>query len=107
MKNPVQFLRVANFVEAVSYVLLVFIAMPMKYVWDEPLGVKVMGWAHGLLFAVFCFGIVRVVFEARWPFGRVVGVFLAALLPLVPFFVDRRFGEWVAEHEARRSAAAN
>ena len=103
MKNPVQFLRVANFVEAISYVILGFFA----WVYRVPVMVKYLGWAHGLLFAVFCWGIVRVVFEAKWPVRRVVGVFLAALVPLVPFFVDRRFGEWVKDHEARQSRATN
>ncbi|MCA8949739.1 MAG: DUF3817 domain-containing protein [Planctomycetes bacterium] len=97
MRNPVRFLRVANFVEAVSYIVLVFVAMPLKYVWHEPLAVKVFGWVHGILFAIFCLGLVRVVFDAAWPARRTIGVFGAALLPIVPFFVDRRFPQWVAE----------
>lgn len=97
MRNPVPFLRIANFAEAVSYVVLAFVAMPLKYVWDLPLAVKIVGWIHGVLFAVFCWALVRVVHDARWPVKRIVGVFAAALVPIVPFVVDRRFDEWIAE----------
>jgi len=95
--NPVPLLRIVNFVEAVSYVLLVFVAMPLKYVWDMPIAVKIMGWIHGILFAAFCWALIRVWERARWPVARFVGVFLAALLPIVPFFVDRRFPVWIEE----------
>ena len=97
MQNPVPLLRITNFAEAVSYALLVFVAMPLKYVWGEPLAVKIFGWIHGLLFAVFCWALVRVVFDGGWPVRRIVGVFVAAVVPIVPFFVDRRFGVWIAE----------
>ena len=97
MRNPVPLLRTANLIEAVSYVLLAFVAMPLKYFWDMPMAVKILGWIHGLLFAVFCWALVRVVFDGGWPPKRIVGVFLASLVPIVPFFVDRRFGEWIEE----------
>lgn len=104
MQNPIAFLRVANLMEAVSYVLLVFVAMPLKYIWGEPLGVTIVGWVHGILFAVFCWALVRVVFDGGWPVPRIVGVFAAALVPIVPFFVDRRFGAWVAQWRPPASA---
>jgi len=97
MRNPVALLRVANLIEAVSYVILAFVAMPLKYVWDMPLWVTVVGWIHGILFAGFCWALVQVVHGASWPPRRVVGVFFAALVPIVPFFVDRSFPRWAAE----------
>ncbi|MCR9244249.1 MAG: DUF3817 domain-containing protein [bacterium] len=101
-RNPVPFLRKVNIAEAISYVLLVGIAMPLKYIWDEPMAVKILGWIHGLLFAVFGLALVRVLFDARWPLTRVIGVFLASLLPVLPFFIDRYFPAWIAEFEARQ-----
>lgn len=101
MQNPIPLLRTANLVEAVSYALLVFVAMPLKYGCDMPLPVRVMGWIHGLLFAVFCWALVRVVHDGGWPVRRVALLFVAALLPIVPFFVDRRFGPWIAEWRPR------
>ncbi len=97
MQNPVPLLRTLNILEATSYVLLAFVARPLKYGWDLPLLVKILGWIHGILFALFCWALVRVVHGARWRPLRIIGVFIAALVPLVPFFVDRRFPVWIAE----------
>ena len=97
MQNPVPFLRIANYIEAVSFVLLAFVAMPLKYGWDMPMGVTIVGWAHGVLFAVFCWALVRVLLNGGWPVKRTIAVFLAALVPIVPFIVDRRFGAWITE----------
>ncbi len=97
MQNPVLLLRVANLVEAVSLLLLAFVAMPLKYGWGMPQWVTILGWIHGLLFAGFCWALVRVVFDGGWPPKRIVGVFVAALVPIIPFVVDRRFGTWTAE----------
>jgi len=97
MKNPVSFLRLIALLEAVSYLFLLGIAMPLKYVWGKPLAVHVSGTVHGVLFLVFCWALVRVVFGGRWPTPRLVAVFVASLVPLVPFLMDRRMRAWVAE----------
>ena len=97
MQNPVPFLRTVNLLEATSYVLLAFVAMPLKYFCDIPMAVKIVGWAHGVLFALFCWALVRVVHNARWPVGRIVLVFAASLVPIVPFVVDRWFPAWIAQ----------
>ena len=89
-RNPVPLLRMAGMVEAVSFLVLVLIAMPLKYWWQLPEAVKFFGWIHGILFVVFCMALLRVWIVARWGFGRVVLVFVAALLPFGPFLIDRR-----------------
>ena len=97
MKNPVVLLRQLVLVEAVSWLVLLGVAMPLKYAWDMPLAVKVAGWIHGALFLLFCWALVRVVQAARWPTSRVVHVFIAALVPVMPFLMDRRMRAWAAE----------
>lgn len=97
MKNPVSFLRSVALLEAVSYLLLLFIAMPLKYVWSMPVAVKIVGSAHGGLFVLFCFALWRVLMATRWPFSRAALVFIASLLPFVPFFIDHRMRAWSAE----------
>lgn len=100
--NPIPLLRRVGLIEAVSFLLLLGVAMPLKYIFHQPLAVKVVGWMHGVLFVMFCFALLRVWMTARWPFGRVVMVFIAALLPFGPFVVDRRMREWEGEFDARR-----
>lgn len=90
-------LRLVALVEAVSYLLLLGIAMPLKYVWHEPMAVRVLGMAHGVLFLWLLWLLIRARFEAGWPHGRVLLVFAASLIPLWPFFLDRRVRGWLAE----------
>ena len=101
MKNPVSFLRITGLVEAVSFLVLVGIAMPLKYFWEMPIAVKVVGWVHGILFMMFCAALLRVMLVARWPMGRGALIFLAALLPFGPFFLDRRMLRYGEEFRQR------
>lgn len=93
-KNPVSFLRVVSLMEAVSYLVLLGIAMPLKYWAGLPGAVRVVGSMHGLLFVVLCVALLRVLVQARWPFFRAVLVFVASLVPLVPFWLDRQMRGW-------------
>lgn len=86
----VQTLRLLALTEGVSLLLLLGVAMPLKYLADLPLPVKITGWVHGVLFMALCFVLLSVTLEKRWPLGRAGMVFLAALLPFGPFVIDRR-----------------
>ena len=76
--------------EGISYLLLLFIAMPLKYFADMPLAVKYTGWAHGLLFVLYGAVLILAWYEQKWKFGKVVLIFLASLLPFMPFVVDKK-----------------
>jgi len=89
-------LRGIGLIEGVSFLLLLGIAMPLKYVWGMPMAVKVVGWAHGVLFVLFGMALLQVWREHRWAFGRVVLTFMAALVPFGPFVIDRRLKEEAA-----------
>lgn len=83
------FTRVA-FLEGLSYILLLFIAMPLKYIFDLPQAVKYAGWAHGLLFVAYVVLLAYCGIEYKWNFKRMAFYFIASLLPFVPFFVERK-----------------
>lgn len=100
-KNPVWLLRRVALAEAVSYLLLLGVAMPMKYAFGLPQAVMVVGWIHGALFVVFCAALLLAWLGARWPFPRLLGVFVASLLPLVPFFIDRKMKDYEEQAENR------
>ncbi len=76
--------------EGISYLLLLFIAMPLKYWADMPLAVKYTGWVHGILFIGYAACLVMAWQETKWKFGKVMLIFLASLLPFAPFVVDKR-----------------
>lgn len=88
-KTPIQWLRTIGFYEGISFVLLMFIAMPLKYLANQPLAVSVVGMAHGVLFIGYCAALVW----ARWnglAWKEMVIAFVAALLPFGPFVIDGR-----------------
>jgi integral membrane protein len=84
------FLRATGWAEAASFVLLLGVAMPLKYAAGRPGAVRVMGWIHGLLFVVFCLALLRAHLRGNWPLGRSAMIFVAALLPFGPWVIDRK-----------------
>lgn len=76
--------------EGISYLLLLLVAMPLKYLAGLPLYVKYTGWAHGLLFVLYAATLILAWQEQKWKFGKAVLIFLASLLPIAPFIVDRK-----------------
>ena len=100
MQNAVRPLRVAALAEAVSWLLLLLVAMPLKYWAKMPLAVTVVGMVHGVLFLAVLWLLVRARMHAGWPWRRVGLLFLASLVPLWPFFLDHRVREWIAQTPA-------
>lgn len=101
MKSPIPFLRKIAIIEAISLVVLVGIAMPLKYIWHYPLAVKIVGMIHGLLFIVFCLSLAQTFFVAKWPLARAALVFAASIIPFATFVVDRRMPAYEAEFQNR------
>jgi len=97
-RNPVPRLRLAGLVEGVSFLVLLGIAMPLKHLAGRPGAVLVVGWAHGLLFVLFCAALLHTTIAARWPLARAALVFAAALHPFGPFALDRRMKRYAAQY---------
>lgn len=99
MTDPLVWLRRATFVEAVSFVFLLA-AMVVKYGIEHPSGmllVRISGSVHGILFVWLCWCLLRALTVRKWPLARLVLVFVASLVPIVPFFLDLRFAKWIAD----------
>jgi integral membrane protein len=90
MTSQGSFLRSVALIEGVSFLLLLGIAMPLKYLGGMPAPVKVVGWAHGILFMVLVAALAHAVVARGWTMSRAGVVFVASLLPFGPFVVDRR-----------------
>jgi len=89
LNSPIGRLRLIGMCEAISFLLLLGVAMPLKYLAGMPLAVKLVGWAHGVLFVAFVMLILPAISQAGWPLRRAVLLFGAALVPFGPFFADR------------------
>ncbi|HEY1098914.1 MAG TPA: DUF3817 domain-containing protein [Myxococcota bacterium] len=100
LSSPMGRLRLVAFVEGISYLVLLFIAMPLKYAAGIPQAVRVVGMAHGVLFVSFCFALLFVVVEGRLNLVRAALTFLSSLLPFGTFVVDKYLQRWDARAAA-------
>lgn len=91
LKNPLLRLRTIGWWEGVSFLVLLGIAMPLKYFAGEPLAVRVVGMAHGILFLLYVVAAIHAALEYRWPWRRTALVLLASLVPAGPFLIDRKY----------------
>jgi integral membrane protein len=95
LRTSVGRLRAIALVEGVSYLVLLGVAMPLKYFAGAPGAVKAVGWAHGVLFVLYLVALVEVTVAHRWRLSRVLGAFVAALVPFGTFILDARLRrEW-------------
>ena len=97
MTRRASWLRVLGWIEGVSFLLLLGVAMPLKYAAGKPTAVKVLGWAHGALFVLLLVVLAAVMLRRRWPLRRGALVVAAALLPFGPFLADRRIAAYEEE----------
>ena len=81
-------LRLVAFLEGLSFVILLFIAMPLKHFAGMPLAVRVAGMAHGILFLLFVVALFRAATAQGWPLRRWAAAFAASLLPFGTFLFD-------------------
>lgn len=81
--------RLAALLEGWSYLILLFIAMPLKYAAGMPLAVRIVGSVHGFLFLTFIIALYRVIVERNWPLRRALRGFLYSLTPFGAFVFDR------------------
>lgn len=91
--NTLSIFRKIAVAEGLSYVVLVFIAMPLKYWAGMPLAVKYTGWAHGLLFMLYMVLLIMAWTEYKWSFKKSAMIGVASLLPFAPFLVDKKLKE--------------
>lgn len=82
--------RTIAVVEGWSFVILLCIAMPLKYAAGIPEPVKYVGWAHGILFVAYCALLLQVWLDSGWKFGKALLAFVVSLIPLGTFWFERK-----------------
>lgn len=81
--------RMAGIAEGISFITLLFIAMPMKYMAGDPRAVLYVGWVHGLLFMLYILALITVKITLEWKFKKTLMAFLASLVPFGTFIMDK------------------
>lgn len=91
--------KIIGLMEGISYILLLFIAMPLKYIWLMPIFVKVVGMIHGILFILYLYAQFEASKKHNWGLRDNFIYFMASLLPFGTFFSDRKLTKIKAELE--------
>ncbi len=93
----IQSLRIVGTLEGISFLLLLGIAMPIKYIWGNPIFVKYIGMGHGVLFLLFLVMLFVVCHRMKWSLSVFNMGLIAAVLPFGPFVFDRKIKQ-LADH---------
>jgi integral membrane protein len=83
--------RIVALLEGVSYILLLFIATPVKYFMEEPKYVKLLGMPHGLLFIAYIILAIIIGANLKWSNKTLRHVLLASIIPFGTFFIDKMY----------------
>lgn len=83
--------RITALLEGVSYILLLFIATPIKYVLNEPQYVKLLGMPHGILFMAYVVMAIMLKKELNWNTKQFTEIVLASIIPFGTFYIDKKY----------------
>ena len=90
IKKNVKNFGLINSIEGYSYLLLLFVAMPLKYMMGFAIATKVVGMIHGILFMAFMYLLVVAWQEAKWSTKETLIFFIASLIPFGTFFTKKK-----------------
>ncbi|CAG4993821.1 hypothetical protein DYBT9275_01241 [Dyadobacter sp. CECT 9275] len=88
VKSALGRLRIIAFLEGMSYLILLGIAMPLKYLAGMPQPVRMIGMAHGVLFILYVLLLIQVAIERQWSIKKSLLAFVASLIPFGTFYAD-------------------
>ncbi len=83
-------LRLLAYLEGISFILLLGVGMPLKYMYETPKPNMIIGMAHGILFLAYCAWVIVVKSEQKWNFSKTFWALLAAFLPFGTFVADAK-----------------
>ena len=86
-----KFFRIIALLEGVSYLLLLFVAVPIKYLNEDPQYVKMLGMPHGLLFIGYVILAFLLKSDYKWDMRQFIVVLIASIIPFGTFYVDRKY----------------
>jgi len=84
-------LRLIGMLEGISYLVLLFIAMPIKYVWQDPYWVKQLGMIHGVLFVFYVLLLLMAWYDFKFSWWVAFWIFVLSLVPFGTFYSDKKF----------------
>ncbi len=83
--------KITSFLEGVSYILLLFVGVPLKHFGDNPILVKSLGMPHGMLFLAYIVMALLIRGKMKWNAKATFGVLIASILPFGTFYINKKY----------------
>jgi len=83
--------KIVALLEGWSYLIMLFIGLPLKYMADNDIIIKTLGRPHGILFLLYVVLAIIIKKQINWSFKDLLTIIVAASLPFGPFWVDRKY----------------
>ncbi len=87
----IKFFKIIALLEGISLLALLFFAMPMKYLFGNPMFVKHIGMAHGLLFILYITLAILLKIEQKWDMKKFGIICLASIVPFGTFYIEKKY----------------
>lgn len=91
LENQIKAFRYVSILEGLSFLILLFLAMPLKYFFDLPQMVQFVGMAHGILFIAYVVGAFWMYKPLNWQTGTLILVITCSLVPFGPFYIENKY----------------
>ena len=83
--------RIIALLEGVSYIVLLFIAVPIKYILHDEFYVKMLGMPHGILFIMYILLAFKIRNRMNWNLNQFIIIIISSLIPFGTFYVDSKY----------------
>ena len=87
----IQKFRLLSLLEGISFLVILFITMPLKYLFDSPMPNKVIGMGHGALFLAYVAFAIFLKIEFNWSLKKLAIVLICSIIPFGTFWADRKY----------------
>lgn len=91
MDKQIKAFKLISTLEAISFLVLLLVAMPLKYSFDMPEYVRIVGSLHGLLFVLYVLGGLWMYKKLGWSIKILFIVVLCSVIPFGPFYVEKKY----------------
>ena len=91
LEKQIKLFKWISILEGLSFLILLFIAMPLKYLYEMPQMVQQVGMAHGVLFIAYVIGGILLFKPMNWSFKQIGVILGCSVLPFGPFYVEKKY----------------
>lgn len=91
LEHQIRAFRWISILEGISFLVLLFLAMPLKYFFDSPYMVKVVGMAHGILFIAYVIAALWMYKPLNWTKKTLIVALVCSVVPFGPFYIENKY----------------